>query len=257
MADHMNHHHHHGHEHGSDKRQPGADTVLDPVCGMEIEISAETKRAEFHDQEYFFCSDSCQIKFETDPWFFASGNAEKVGQQVQPGAQWTCPMHPEVIRDEPGACPICGMALEPMTPSADSGPNPELVDFRRRLWIGAPFAAAVFILEMGSHVGAPFATWLGAETYVWIQFLLAIPVVLIMRKGFESGFLRYELAAILVAAVAALYSNGWGLKLEHTLIGLPPLILFGLGLRRAIVSTRCRSSSLIAEQGQAACAPAE
>lgn len=87
--------------------------------------------------------------------------------------------------------------------------------------------------------------------------LLAIPVVLIMRKGLESGFLRYELAAILVAAVAALYSNGWGLKLEHTLIGLPPLILFGLSLRRAVVSTRIRSNPLISEQGQAACAPAE
>ncbi|WP_407075223.1 heavy metal translocating P-type ATPase [Sulfitobacter mediterraneus] len=189
MADHMNHHHHHGHEHGSDKRQPGADTVLDPVCGMEIEISAETKRAEFHDQEYFFCSDSCQIKFETDPWFFASGNAEKVGQQVQPGAQWTCPMHPEVIRDEPGACPICGMALEPMVPSDE--PSEELTDFTRRMWISAAAAFPLVFLTMGEFVGLPVRDWIGHQVATYVEFLLATPIIFwaarpFFQRGWES-----------------------------------------------------------------------
>lgn len=187
MADHMNHHHHHGHEHGSDKRQPGADTVLDPVCGMEVEISAETRTAEFNDQEYFFCSDSCQIKFETDPWFFASGNAEKAGQQVQTGAQWTCPMHPEIIRDEPGACPICGMALEPMVPSDE--PSEELTDFTRRMWISAAAAVPLVILTMGELVGLPVRDWIGHRIASYVEFLLATPIILwAARPFFQRGW---------------------------------------------------------------------
>ncbi|WP_298571515.1 heavy metal translocating P-type ATPase [uncultured Aliiroseovarius sp.] len=183
----MNHHHHHGHEHGSDKRQPGADTVLDPVCGMEVEISAETRTAEFNDQEYFFCSDSCQIKFETDPWFFASGNAEKAGQQVQTGAQWTCPMHPEIIRDEPGACPICGMALEPMVPSDE--PSEELTDFTRRMWISAAAAVPLVILTMGELVGLPVRDWIGHRIASYVEFLLATPIILwAARPFFQRGW---------------------------------------------------------------------
>ena len=94
-----------------------------------------------------------------------------------PGTRYTCPMDPEIVRDAPGDCPICGMALEPMAPSPDAGPNPELVDFRRRLWIGAPLGLATLVLEMGGHLGLPFAEWLGPKLHVWLQLLLATPVV--------------------------------------------------------------------------------
>src|SRR5690606_22125077 len=96
---------------------------------------------------------------------------------VPEGVKWTCPMHPEIVRDGPGSCPICGMALEPMTPTANAGPNPELVDMSRRFWIGAALAAPVLVLEMGRHV-------LGIDNIVppplnaWLQFALATPVVL-------------------------------------------------------------------------------
>ena len=97
-------------------------------------------------------------------------------------------MHPEIVRDEPGDCPKCGMALEPVTPSADTGPNPELVDFRRRLWIIGPLALIVFILEMGSHIGLPFADWIGHTAFGWVQFAMATPVVLICYPFFKRGW---------------------------------------------------------------------
>jgi Cu+-exporting ATPase len=86
-------------------------------------------------------------------------------------------MHPEIVRDGPGACAICGMALEPMTPSNESGPNPELADMTRRFWVGLALAAPVFLIEMGGHLfGLP--RWLDQQTSNWIQFTLATPVVL-------------------------------------------------------------------------------
>ena len=93
------------------------------------------------------------------------------------GAKWTCPMHPEIVRDGPGACPICGMALEPMTPSAAEGPNPELADMTRRFWIGLVLTLPIFALEMGAHV-LGLEHLLPKQTNNWIQFALAAPVVL-------------------------------------------------------------------------------
>jgi Cu+-exporting ATPase len=93
------------------------------------------------------------------------------------GAQWTCPMHPEIVRDGPGACPICGMALEPMLPTASDAPNAELIDMTRRFWIGAAFTAPVFALEMGGHLFG-WTHAIGASTSQWLQFALATPVVL-------------------------------------------------------------------------------
>ncbi len=99
-------------------------------------------------------------------------------------------MHPEIVRDVPGACPICGMALEPMTPTAESGPNPELADMTKRFWIGAALAAPVLVLEMGRHL-------FGIDHIVppswnaWIQFALATPVVAwagfpFFARGYQS-----------------------------------------------------------------------
>ena len=105
------------------------------------------------------------------------------------GSGYTCPMHPEVVQDEPGSCPHCGMALEPIAPAADDGPNPELVDFRRRLWIGAPLALVVFLLEMAAHVGVPVVDWLGARLHVWLQLALATPIVVWLASPvFERGW---------------------------------------------------------------------
>ena len=87
----------------------------------------------------------------------------------------------------PGDCPKCGMALEPMLPVADAGPNPELVDLRRRLRLAAPLAALVFALEMGAHAGIPFDAWLGPRPFVALQCALATPVLWIARAFFLRG----------------------------------------------------------------------
>ena len=159
----------------------------DPVCGMTVQ-RANARYMTRHDGErYYFCSRHCQARFEASP-------EEHLGTRSEPepapeGVKYTCPMDPEIVRDAPGDCPICGMALEPMMPSADAGPNPELADFRRRLWIGAPLGFATLVLEMGGHLGLPMAEWLGPLLHVWLQFLLATPVVVwVALPFFKRGW---------------------------------------------------------------------
>ena len=94
---------------------------------------------------------------------------------ADPGALYTCPMHPEIQQVGPGTCPICGMALEPLAPSADAGPNEELIDFRRRFWVGLVFAVPLVVLEMGGHL---FGRLLPPGPGQWVQLALATPVVL-------------------------------------------------------------------------------
>ncbi|MGC9369248.1 MAG: heavy metal translocating P-type ATPase [Paracoccaceae bacterium] len=177
------------HHQGETKHPEGARTATDPVCGMSVEISADARSRDFDGDRFYFCSDGCQARFDADPWFYASGNAEKAGQQAQPGTQYTCPMHPEIIRDAPGACPICGMALEPMVPSDE--PSEELTDFTRRLWISVAAAVPLIVLTMGEMVGLPVRDWLGHSVAVYLEFLLATPIVLwaarpFFRRGWES-----------------------------------------------------------------------
>ena len=127
---------------------------IDPVCGMTVDRATARYMAKQRGERFFFCSSHCQARFEASPDDFLGDRPEPA--PVPEGTLYTCPMDPEIIRDGPDDCPICGMALEPMTPSLDDGPNPELLDFKRRLWIGAPLAFGVFLLEMGSHLGVPF-----------------------------------------------------------------------------------------------------
>ncbi|WP_018700176.1 heavy metal translocating P-type ATPase [Amorphus coralli] len=161
-------------------------TATDPVCGMRVDRSTAAHTANHGGERFYFCSERCRAKFQADPSAYLGDRPEP--EPMPEGTQYTCPMHPEIVRDEPGDCPLCGMALEPMTPSADAGPNPELVDFRRRLRFMAPLAAAVFILEMGDHIGIPFADWFGPHLFVWIQFALATPVVISAWPFFKRGW---------------------------------------------------------------------
>ena len=129
------------------------------------------------------------------------------------GVKWTCPMHPQIVRDGPGACPICGMALEPMTPSAAQGPNPELADMTRRFWIGLLLTLPVFALEMGAHLFG-WSHLIPRQTSNWIQFALAAPVVLwagwpFFERGWVSILNRSLNMFTLIAmgvGVAFLYS---------------------------------------------------
>ena len=149
--------------------------ATDPVCGMTVDPGRSPHRAEHGGRAFHFCSPGCQAKFVAGPERYLQPRAE--APPPAPGAVYTCPMHPEVRRDGPGACPICGMALEPAAVTAESGPSPELRDMTRRFWIGLALALPVFILEMGGHVAGP-AMAIGRETSNWIQLVLATPVVL-------------------------------------------------------------------------------
>lgn len=156
--------------------------ATDPVCGMSVARATARFLSKHGGEQVYLCSQRCQETFEADPEIYLGNRPARA--PMAEGTRYTCPMHPEIVRDAPGDCPICGMALEPMVPSADAGPNPELVDFRRRLWIGAPLALAVLLLEMGGMLGLPWNDVLGAQTARWLQFLLATPVVVWVAQSF-------------------------------------------------------------------------
>ena len=96
--------------------------------------------------------------------------------EVAAGTIWTCPMHPQIRRDGPGQCPICGMALEPLEPSLDEPANPELIDMSRRFWASAVFTLPLVILAMGSELFGWRLLPMGVSA--WVQLALATPVVL-------------------------------------------------------------------------------
>jgi Cu+-exporting ATPase len=133
---------------------------------------------EYAGSAYGFCSARCLERFRTDPDSFLRprGDAEA---EAPPGARWTCPMHPEVVRDTPDSCPICGMALEPMQPSAEPFDDPEQRDMTRRLIVGVILTFPVFVLAMtGMGSGGPLEEWFPRRAQTWLQLALATPVVL-------------------------------------------------------------------------------
>lgn len=157
--------------------------VRDPVCGMKVDMATTKHRHTHEGVEYGFCSNGCREKFVGDPEKYLG--PKQPAAEAPKGTQYTCPMHPEIVRDAPGDCPICGMALEPMgVPQADAGPNPELVDFTRRLWVSAILAVPLLIISMGPMVGLPIGHWLGETASRWAEFLLATPVVLWAAQPF-------------------------------------------------------------------------
>jgi Cu+-exporting ATPase len=183
------HHHSHGHAHHHRAAGTVEDGVRDPVCGMTVAVMADSFRASFDGQTYYFCSEKCKSDFKADPWFYASGQSARKPQHAPEGTQYTCPMHPEIIRNAPGSCPICGMALEPMIPTDE--PSHELVVFTRRMWISLIAAVPLMVLTMGEMVGLPVRDWVGHTFAGWLEFILATPIVLwaaapFFQRGWES-----------------------------------------------------------------------
>jgi Cu+-exporting ATPase len=168
------------HDHGPSQAAAGRPAVKDPVCGMTVPVDAGKPSLEHAGETYHFCSQGCHDKFATDPVHFISG-AHREPQAVAPkGTKYTCPMHPEIVRDGPDECPKCGMALEPMgIPADDQGPNPELVDFRRRFWVGAVLTVPLLVLTMGPFVGLGFVRdILGERVTLMVELILGTPVIL-------------------------------------------------------------------------------
>jgi len=125
---------------------------IDPVCGMTVQPATAAGSYEYRGTTYYFCNPSCLTRFKADPESFLKPK-EDTAAPGSSNALYTCPMHPEIVQHGPGACPKCGMALEPVTVALDDGPNPELVDMTRRLWIAAVLGAPVFLLTMGGMLG--------------------------------------------------------------------------------------------------------
>ncbi len=199
----------------------GMNAARDPVCGMMVDPARAAGSYEYKGKKYYFCAQHCLEKFRAAPEKYLTSSLVGIGaaappaparkaemytcpmdpevRQPQPGAcpkcgmaleplspprpgvktQYVCPMHPEIVRDAPGSCPICGMALEPRTVTAEEEENPELTDMRRRFWVSLALTAPVFFLAMSDLVpGQPVQHALSPTLIHWIQLLLATPVVL-------------------------------------------------------------------------------
>ena len=187
-------HHDHAHAHQSGTADHGA-IVTDPVCGMKVDTRTAKHRYELGGTTYDFCNERCLDKFKADPDRYLNPPEHDPAVQTPAmgalpeaakGTIWTCPMHPEIRRDGPGQCPICGMALEPLEPTLDEGPNPELVDMSRRFWVSAALSLPLVILTFGAEL-------LGWEPIpmrqsMWVQLALATPVVLWGGRPFFERF---------------------------------------------------------------------
>ena len=169
-----------------DSKVPNA---IDPVCGMTVNKDAAAGTVDFEGRTYFFCSKHCVEKFRSDPRRYLTSQPQPLTQigiqrervaPAEPAArEYTCPMHPEIVRDRPGSCPICGMALEPRTVTATEEENPELTDMTRRFWVSVFLTLPVFLIGMNDLLpGRPFERLATMDVLGWIQLVLASPVVL-------------------------------------------------------------------------------
>ncbi len=175
---------------GGGKGDAIATTMKDPVCGMFVDPHTAAHRADHNGHPYYFCSAGCRTKFIADPAKYLTPAELPSHEPVPEGTVYTCPMHPQIRQVGPGACPICGMALEPAVMTAETPPNPELADFTRRFWIGLALTIPVFILEMGGHL-FDIGHLVAPQISNWTQLLLATPVVLwagwpFFERGWKS-----------------------------------------------------------------------
>src|SRR5476649_1553324 len=198
-------HHHHD--------APATSGVIDPVCGMTVDPATAKHRADYRGHTYYFCAAGCRTKFIADPQKYLG---KREPEPVAEGATYTCPMHPEIRQIGPGACPICGMALEPEMPTAETGPNAELIDMTRRFWIGGALSLPVVVLEMGGHLVGPH-NWIDPTLSNYIQFAFATPVVLwagwpFFVRGWQSLLTRNLNMFTLIAM-------GTGVAYVYSLVG--------------------------------------
>jgi len=168
-------HHPHEHHHHAAAGDHGK-IVTDPVCGMTVDTTTAEHKFELGEGTYYFCSARCLEKFEANPDTYLNPTDDSPAVSAPAGTIWTCPMHPEIRRDGPGSCPICGMALEPLEPSLEEGPNPELIDMTRRFWISTAFTVPLAVLVIAAELFG--LEIMPMRTLVRVQLALATPVVL-------------------------------------------------------------------------------
>jgi heavy metal translocating P-type ATPase len=183
--------------HADHRRAHTSQVVKDPVCGMDVDPTRTVFASEHEGETFSFCSGHCKDGFDANPMIFVSARAGHADDESASAghadmrsataaevavagevSEWTCPMHPEVRRSAPGSCPICGMALEPVTVTADSGPSPELADMTRRFWVAVALSVPVFLLGMGGDLIPAIHDVISPRASAWTQLVLATPVVL-------------------------------------------------------------------------------
>ena len=202
--------------------------ITDPVCGMTVDPRSAKHRAEHEGETYLFCGAGCLEKFKAEParYVAASEARDRTGPDVRsetgrarepatPSAwtrvQYTCPMHPEIVRDGPGACPICGMALEPMTVSLEQETSPELIDMTRRFWVGTVLTVPLLVLAMGEFIPGVEGLF-PAGWSTWIELILATPVILwaglpFFERGWRSVVSRHlNMFTLIALGVGAAYA---------------------------------------------------
>ncbi|HXP76128.1 MAG TPA: heavy metal translocating P-type ATPase [Stellaceae bacterium] len=216
---------------GAASAKPAAGQVRDPVCGMTVDPAMAKHRVEHGGVVYHFCGAGCAAKFAADPLEYLKLSEAAPKPSAPKGTIYTCPMHPEIRQAGPGSCPICGMALEPVGVTEDTGPSAELVDMTRRFWIGAALAAPVVILEMAAHLPRlDLHHYVGARASVWIQFALATPVVVWAGwPFFERGWASVRNRSLNMFSLIAL---GVGTAYAYSLAATFAPGLFPEGLRQ-------------------------
>jgi Cu+-exporting ATPase len=188
-----------------------AETEKDPVCGMTV-ARAVPERADFDGRTYYFCCAGCRTKFEKEPAVYLGGGLARSASSAVPqggAGDWTCPMHPEIVRAEAGDCPICGMGLEPRTPAANteaSEANPELANMTRRFLVSLALTLPVVALAMARLDGP------------WVPWAEAIAAGVVVMWGGQSFFAR---------ALASLGNRRWNM---FTLIGIGVGVSYGYSL---------------------------
>ncbi len=218
---------------GSDQNGHGASAenqaVKDPVCGMDVDPHTAKHRAGHAGRTYYFCAAGCRTKFIADPLKYLGPDAISTAT-VPEGTIYTCPMHPQIRQAGPGACPICGMALEPELVTATAEPNAELADMTRRMWTGIALTVPVSVLEMGGHFGG-LHNLISPSTSNWLQLGLATPVVLwagwpFFERGWHSLVTRNLNMFTLIAL-------GTGVAWAYSVVGTLVPQLFPPALRGA------------------------
>ena len=170
-------------------------SFIDPVCGMTVEPATAAGSTLNGGQTYYFCSSHCLDKFRANPVQFVASAAPGPPATQVAGGKYTCPMHSEVVSDGPGTCPKCGMALEPMTPSAGGEDDSELRDMQRRLVWATVLTLPLFILAMGpmlfdlrlSHDWSLFSNWLGLALSTPVVFWAGSPFFVRAWQGLRYG----------------------------------------------------------------------
>ncbi len=172
---------------------------LDPVCGMKVDPEKAGPRSVYAGRDYYFCGAGCKKKFDAAPdSYLAPKPAEQPVVGAKKGVEYTCPMDPQVRQMGPGACPICGMALEPVEVTAGADENPELGGMTRRFWICLALTAPL--------LGLMF--W---RQFPWVEFGLASPVVLwggwpFLQRGWASlGNRRWNMFTLIALGTGSAY----------------------------------------------------